>query len=116
MRSLYETGEFGGRKEGDIARAPPPNDHGLLLVHHPIENAGQIFTEAGVRRFTRHEAPHLVLYSIPVRKRRSAHSLRHQDVRGVRVCYIERIHVASRFFVSPLSNCFDPQLGLKIIY
>ena len=57
MCSFHETGEFGGRKEGDVARAPPPNDHGFLLVHHLIENAGQICTEAGVRRFTRHEAP-----------------------------------------------------------
>ena len=57
MCSFQESGEFGGRKKGDVARSPPPNDHGFLLVHHPIENAGQIFTEAGVRRFTRHEAP-----------------------------------------------------------
>jgi hypothetical protein len=55
--SFHETGEFGGRKKGDVARSPPPNDHGFLLVHHLIENAGQILTEAGVRGFTRHEAP-----------------------------------------------------------
>jgi hypothetical protein len=54
---FHETGEFGGRKKGDVARSPPPNDHGFLLVHDLIENAGQIFTEAGVRRFTRHDAP-----------------------------------------------------------
>ena len=57
MCSFHETGEFGGRKKGDVARSPPPNDHGFLLVHHLIENAGQILTEAGVRGFTRHEAP-----------------------------------------------------------
>jgi len=55
--SFHETGEFGGRKKGDVARSPPPNDHGFLLVHHSIENAGQIYTEACVRRFTRHESP-----------------------------------------------------------
>jgi hypothetical protein len=55
--SFYEPGEFGGRKKGDAARSPPPNDHGFLLVHYLIENGGQIFTKAGVRRFTRHEAP-----------------------------------------------------------
>ena len=57
MCSFHETGEFGGRKKGDVARSPPPNDHGFLLVHHSIENAGQIYTEACVRRFTRHESP-----------------------------------------------------------
>jgi hypothetical protein len=55
--SFHETGEFRGGKKGDVARSPPPNDHGFLLVNYLIENAGQIFTEAGVRRFTRHEAP-----------------------------------------------------------
>jgi hypothetical protein len=54
---FYEAGEFGGWKKGDVARPPPPNDYRFLPIHHPIENAGQIFTEAGVRRFTRHEAP-----------------------------------------------------------
>ena len=68
MCSFHETGELGGRKQGDVARSAPPNDHGFLLVHHLIENPGQIFTKAGVRRFTRHEAPQLLLYSIPVRK------------------------------------------------
>lgn len=57
MCSFHETGEFRGRKKGDVARSPPPNDNGFLLVHYPIENAGQILTEAGVRRFTWHEAP-----------------------------------------------------------
>jgi hypothetical protein len=77
VSSLHETGELGGRKKGDVARSPPPNDYGFLLIHHPIENAGQIFTEAGVRRFTRHEAPNsyctAFLYGSEVR-----HSLRHQ--------------------------------------
>jgi hypothetical protein len=57
MGSFHETGEFGGRKKGDVARSTPANDHGFLPVHNLMENAGQIFTEAGVRGFTRHEAP-----------------------------------------------------------
>ena len=57
MCSFHETGEFGGRKKGNVARSPPPNNHDFLLVHYLIENAGQILPEAGVRRFTRHEAP-----------------------------------------------------------
>ena len=57
MCSFHETGEFGGREKGDVACSPPPNDHGFLLVHHLIENTGQILTKAGVRRFKRHEAP-----------------------------------------------------------
>jgi hypothetical protein len=55
--SFHETCEFGGRKKSDVARSPPSNDHGLLLVHNLIENASQIFTKAGVCRFTRHEVP-----------------------------------------------------------
>ncbi len=57
MGSFHETGEFGGRKKGDVARSASPNNHGFLLVDYLIENAGQILTEAGVRRFTRHAAP-----------------------------------------------------------
>jgi len=57
VRSLNETGEFAGRKKSDVACTPPPDDHGFLLVHDLIENAGQILTEAAVRRFTRHGAP-----------------------------------------------------------
>jgi len=57
VRSLDETGEFGGRKKGDVARSPPPNDYGFLLIHYLIENTGKILTEVGVGCFTRHEAP-----------------------------------------------------------
>jgi len=72
-----ETGEFGGRKKGDVARSPPPNDHGFLLIHYLIENTGQVFTEAGVRRFSRHDAPNryctAFLYGVEAK-----HPLRHQ--------------------------------------
>ena len=57
MCRFHETGEFGGGKKRDVARSPPPNNHGFLLVHHLVEHASQIFTEPGVRCFTRHEAP-----------------------------------------------------------
>jgi hypothetical protein len=71
--SFHETGEFGGRKNCDVSRSPPPDNYGFLLVHHLIENAGQIFTEAGVRRFTRHKATQSVSHGIPVRKRGGGH-------------------------------------------
>ena len=81
MCSFQKTGEFGGRKKGDVARSPPPDDHGFLLVHHLIQNAGQIFTEPGVRRFTRHEAPNWYCTVFLYGKRGSEDSLdslRHQ--------------------------------------
>jgi len=76
VSSFHETGEFGGRKKGDIARSPPPGDHGFLLVHHLIENPGQILTVAGV--VVSHGARHpigIVQYSCTVRSS-------HQDYRG----------------------------------
>jgi hypothetical protein len=84
--SFHETGEFAGRKKGDVTRSSAPNDYGFLLIHHPIENAGQVFTEAGVRRFTRHEAPNsyctALLYGSGDRGIRSDIKL----TRGVRIC------------------------------
>ena len=57
VSGLDEPGKFAGGKEGNVAGSPASNDHRFLLVHDLIENAGQVFTEARVRRFSRHRTP-----------------------------------------------------------
>jgi len=68
MCSFQEASEFGGRKQGDVAGSPSPDNHRILLVHHLVENAGEIFTQARVCSFPGHHTPQFVLYSIPVRE------------------------------------------------
>ena len=73
MRSFQEASEFGGRKQSDVAGSPSPDNHHILLVHHLVENAGEIFTQTGICCFPGHHAPQSELYSIPVRPPGSLH-------------------------------------------
>jgi hypothetical protein len=54
---LDEPSELAGGNEGHIARTSAPDDNGFLLVYHLIQNAGQVCTEARIRRFNRHRTP-----------------------------------------------------------
>jgi hypothetical protein len=74
MRSFQEAGELGGWKQSDVAGSPSPDNHRILLVHHLVENAGEIFTQTRICCFSGHHAPQSVSYSIPVRVRRSSQS------------------------------------------
>ena len=55
VRGLYEPRELAGRNEGDITRASAPDNNRFLLVYNLIQNTCQVLTEAGIRRFNRHE-------------------------------------------------------------
>ena len=57
MRSFLEASEFGGRKQSDVAGSPSPDNHGILLVDHLVENAGEIFTQSCICCFPGHHAP-----------------------------------------------------------
>jgi hypothetical protein len=69
MRSFQEASKFGGRKQSHVAGSPSPDNHHILVIHHLIENAGEVFTQTRVCRFPGHHAPQSVLYRIPVRLR-----------------------------------------------
>jgi hypothetical protein len=71
MRSFQEASEFGGRKQSDVAGSPAPHNHHILLVDNLVENAGEIFTQTCIRCFPGHHALPAILYSIPVRVRKS---------------------------------------------
>ncbi len=71
MRSFKEACQFGGGKQSDVARSTSPDNHRILLIDHLVENAGQILTQTRICCFPGHHAPQFVLYSIPVRVRRS---------------------------------------------
>ena len=56
MGGLGQSGEFGGRNQGDVARTFSPDDNGFLLVYYLVEHGGEVLAETGVRRFGRHGA------------------------------------------------------------
>ena len=57
MRSFQEASEFGGRKQSDVAGSPSPDNHRILLVHHLVENAGEVLTQTRICCFSGHHAP-----------------------------------------------------------
>jgi len=57
MRSLQEAGEFGGRKQSHVAGPPSPDNHCILLIHHFIENTGEVCTQTRVCCFPGHHGP-----------------------------------------------------------
>ena len=57
MSGFDESGKLAGGNEGNITRSPAPDDNGFLLIHHPVENTGQVFTETCICRFSRHPLP-----------------------------------------------------------
>jgi hypothetical protein len=59
------------RDESNVPRAFTANNDNFLLIDNPIQNGGQVFTQAAVHGFSRHQSSLSTLYGIPVRPHRS---------------------------------------------
>src|SRR5579864_6987798 len=86
MRGFQEGSEFGGGKQSDVAGSPSPDNHRILLVDHLVENAREILTQPRICCFPGHHEPPPVLYSIPVRPRRSSISSSAGGARRRNIC------------------------------
>jgi hypothetical protein len=54
MSGFEQSGKLTGWYESDVTPAAAPDDEGFLLVYHPVQQAGEVLTQARTRGLKSH--------------------------------------------------------------